>query len=225
MKYFSLFILFLALILFSSCSQTLVKYQCIDGSFVDSANLCSAIECKIDCPKLDCAACPVKTKTIIETKNITNNIYVCADLRQVKSLNECKTAEQIEIETTSSDLVITINDARTAHSIGDYSLENLGTDEQYLIVDFSVYNKGIEDGYNFNPNWVLIEDSKGYSYSYSWDSAQLSKYWGGMAGVIVDYNSENRGELAFVVPRTEKQFTLIVKDFNSVKGKKKFSLN
>ena len=183
--------------------ETVTQFVCPDGSVVSN---------KEDCPK-------------IETKTVTNTNYVCADLTQVKSLNDCKTSEQKEIETSNSDLVLTINNVRTARSVGEYSLENLKADEQYLIVDFSIYNKDLEKGYEFNPNWVLVEDSKGYSYGYSWDSPQLSKYWGGIAGVTVEYNSKKSGELAFVVPKIEKQFTLIVKDFSGVKGKKTFSLN
>lgn len=224
MKYLVFGVLLISIIVLSGCSQTVVKYQCADGSFVDSATSCSSVSCKTDCPQLDCASCPVKTETKVETKTVTNTIYVCADLTQVKSLNDCKTTEQKEIETSSSDLILTINGVRTARSIGDYSLEELGSDEQYIIVDFSIYNKGLEKGYEFNPNWVLVEDSKGYSYSYSWDSSQLSKYWGGMAGVTVEYNSKKSGELAFVVPKAEKQFTLVVKDFLGVKGKKTFSV-
>ena len=55
-----LLILFLVLILgvfLSGCSSTVVKYQCADGSFVDSANSCPAVNCQIDCPKLDCFIC------------------------------------------------------------------------------------------------------------------------------------------------------------------------
>lgn len=209
----------------TGCSQTIVKYQCADGSFMDSAESCTQVSCQTNCPELDCNACPVKTETKVETKTVTEKIYVCSDLRQVKSANDCKTAEQKEIESSTSDLIVTVNDVRTARSIGDYSLETLKSDEQYIVVDFSIYNKGLEDGYEFNPNWVLVEDSKGYSYSYSWDSSQLSKYWGGMAGVTVEYNAKKSGELAFVVPKSETKFTIVVKDFMGVKGKKAFTLS
>ena len=96
---------------------------------------------------------------------------------------------------------------------------------EFHYLEMELIVKGLEKGYEFNPNWVLVEDSKGYSYSYSWDSSQLSKYWGGIAGVTVEYNSKKSGELAFVVPKVEKQFTLVVKDFLGVKGKKTFSVS
>ena len=158
-------------------------------------------------------------------KTTIEKVYVCSDLSEVQDKNDCKTTEQKEVEISDFDLVTTINNVRTARSIGEYSLESLNSEEQFIIVDFSIYNKGLQDGYEFNPNWILVEDSNGYSYSYSWDSPQLSKYWGGMTGVTVEYNSKKSGELAFVVPKKEKQFTLIVRDFFGVQSKVKFSIN
>lgn len=218
-----LFSIALVLFLVGCYSQTTVKYQCTDGAFVDSADLCSSKTCpETNCPKLDCSACPVKTETKIETKTVTNIVYVCSDLREVRNKDDCKNTEQREIESATSDLVITINNERSSASIGSYSLENLQNGEHYVIVDFSIYNKGIEAGYEFNPNLILLEDSRGYSYSYSWDSSQLSKYW---EMVSIEYNTKKSGELAFVVPETEKEFILVVNDFSGVKGKKTFSLN
>ena len=77
MKYLILGVLLISIIALAGCSQTVVKYQCADGSFMDSANSCSAVSCKTDCPQLDCASCPVKTETKVETKTVTNTIYVC----------------------------------------------------------------------------------------------------------------------------------------------------
>lgn len=181
---------------------------------------------KIDnCSELDCSTCPIKIETKIENKTITEKIYVCSDLTEVTDVNDCKTEEQKVIDASNYNLVITINKVRVARSIGDYSLESLSPDEQFLIVDFSIFNKGIEDGFEFNPNLILLEDSEGYSYSYSWDSSQLSKYWGGLTGVTVEYNTKKSGELAFVVPKSEKEFTLIVKSFTGTEGKKRFNFD
>jgi hypothetical protein len=178
-----------------------------------------------DCPKVDCSTCPIKIETKIETKTITEKIYVCSDLTEVADVNDCKTEEQKIIDASNYNLVITINKVKIARSIGDYSLESLSSDEQFLIVDFSIFNKRLEDGFEFNPNLILLEDSEGYSYSYSWDSPQLSKYWGGMTGVTVEYNTKKSGELAFVVPKSEKEFTLIVKSFTGTEGKKRFNFD
>ena len=54
-------------IVLSGCSQTIVKYQCADGSFVDSANSCSLASCKTNCPQLDCASCLIRAETQVET--------------------------------------------------------------------------------------------------------------------------------------------------------------
>ena len=86
----SLFLIALVLFLVSCSLQTTVKYQCADGAFVDSANLCSSKMCpETNCPKLDCSACPVKTETKIETKTVTNTVYVCSDLREVNKKEDC----------------------------------------------------------------------------------------------------------------------------------------
>ena len=76
----------------SGCSQTVVKYQCADGSFVDSVNLCSSKTCpEANCPKLDCASCPVRTETKIETKTVEKTLYVCPDEKTVvSSMVDCK---------------------------------------------------------------------------------------------------------------------------------------
>lgn len=177
------------------------------------------------CPALDCSTCSVKTETKIETKIITEKIYVCQDLTETSNKDDCKTEEQKTIENSDYALVITINNFRTARSISNYSLENLKSDEQYLIVDFSIYNKELENGWEFNPNFVQVEDSEGYSYSYSWDSPSLSKYWGGMTGVTVEHNVKKSGELAFVIPKSEKNFTLVVRNFFGVVGKVQFDLD
>ncbi|MFH1916775.1 MAG: DUF4352 domain-containing protein [Nanoarchaeota archaeon] len=225
-KYFVIIFLGLAFVFLSACSsQTVYKFQCSDGTFVDTASKCSlANVAELSNEPINCSACPVKTETKVETNTVTEKIYVCSDMREVKTANDCKSTEQKAIESSSDNLVLTINSARTARAIGDYSMETLKSDEQYVIVDFTIYNKELEDGYEFNPNWVLLEDSKGYSYSYSWNSPNLPKYWGGMAGVTVEYQQKKSGELAFVVPKTEKKFTLIVKDFTGVNGKKTFTL-
>lgn len=221
-KIFQLIMITLFLVVVAGCSsQTIVKYQCADGSFVNSVDLCvSKTYPETVCPELNCADCPVKT----ETKTVLEKVYVCSDFTQVKSLEDCKTQEQREIESSKYPLVTTINGVRTANSIGSSSLEVLKPNEHYLVVDFSLYNKEIEEGYEFNPNNVLVEDSQGYSYSYSWDSPSLSKYWGGMTGVTIEHNKKKSGELAFVVPKSEKEFTLVVRGFLGVKSKKSFSL-
>ena len=82
-------IMLISVLILAGCSQTVVKYQCADGSFVDSADACSAVECLTNCPELDCSNCPVKTETKVETKTVTEKIYVCPDLTEVKNKEDC----------------------------------------------------------------------------------------------------------------------------------------
>ncbi len=53
MKYLLLGILIVSILALAGCSQTVVKYQCADGSFVDSATFCPSVNCKTDCPNCD----------------------------------------------------------------------------------------------------------------------------------------------------------------------------
>ena len=164
-------------------------------------------------PELNCPECEVKT--IIEIQKI----YVCSDLRQVSSIDDCKTIEQKEVDNSEYDLVITINDAYLTKSISDYSIEDINSDEKYLIVDFSIYNKGIDE-YISNPNYFLIEDSEGYSYGYSWDSASLRKYVG---TVNIDKNTKKSMQLAFIVPKNETKFILVIQGvFGALLSKESF---
>ena len=65
----------LLFLILAGCSvQTITKYQCADGSFVDSANLCPKVTCKPNYPQLDCANCPSKIE--YQTKEVEKNIYV-----------------------------------------------------------------------------------------------------------------------------------------------------
>ena len=71
----------LSILVLSGCSQTIVKYQCADGSFLDSAKSCPSISCKTDCPQLDCNACTPKIeyKDRIVEKPVQVIKYQCAD--------------------------------------------------------------------------------------------------------------------------------------------------
>ena len=91
MKFLIEIVVLLILVLAGCSIQTTVKYQCVDGSFVDSANLCPSKTCpESNCPKLDCASCPDKT----ETKNIIN--YQCYDGTIKDSEKEC-TKTKVEL--------------------------------------------------------------------------------------------------------------------------------
>jgi len=158
MKYLIFGIFLISIIALAGCSQTVVKYQCADGSFVDSANSCSSVSCKTDCPQLDCASCPVKTETKVETKTVTNTVYVCSDLSEVKNKDDCLKSDSegwYEVKTISgaspkATESFTINSAQwrytlTCTGITEYSMYNLEVkklaDGQPSQVDFRMMAK------------------------------------------------------------------------------------
>lgn len=85
--------------LFVGCSQTTVKYQCADGSFVNSAEFCSAVSCKADCPQLDCSVCPAKVeykeKIVERLVNVTK--YQCYDGTSKTTLSSCPSPEEVKL--------------------------------------------------------------------------------------------------------------------------------
>ncbi len=98
MKKASIILIFLLVLLgifLTGCSQTIVKYQCQDGSFKDSAEACSEVSCQTNCPELDCSVCPVKTEykeKIVEKKVYVDKPvykYQCFDGSFKDSINEC----------------------------------------------------------------------------------------------------------------------------------------
>ena len=83
-------------IFLTGCSQTVVKYQCQDGSFKESAELCSEVSCQTNCPELDCNACPAKIE--YETKEVEKKVYVdkpvykyqCFDGNTKENIDDCE---------------------------------------------------------------------------------------------------------------------------------------
>ncbi|MCK5283694.1 MAG: hypothetical protein KAK00_09910 [Nanoarchaeota archaeon] len=91
-------ILLVAILVLAGCSsQTVVKYQCADGSFADS---CSAVECQTNCPELDCASCPPKIE--YQTKEIEKEIpvekikVVCLDGSAKDKINDCPDIQNLK---------------------------------------------------------------------------------------------------------------------------------
>ncbi len=91
----------LLILVLAGCSlQTTVKFQCTDGSFVDSANQCSSKTCpETNCPKLDCTSCPPKIE--YQTKEIEKKVYVdklkveCLDGTIKDKKEECANIQEI----------------------------------------------------------------------------------------------------------------------------------
>ena len=91
-KIFQLIMITLFLVVVAGCSsQTIVKYQCADGSFANSADSCSVVEYQTNCPELDCSNCPVKTefKEKIVEKPVQVIRYQCADETIKDKLSDC----------------------------------------------------------------------------------------------------------------------------------------
>ncbi len=86
------------LLILTGCTQTVVKYQCADGSFGDSVENCGQVNALTNCPELDCNACPVKTefKDKIVEKPVEIIKYQCYDgtIQTVKT--SCKTPEEVK---------------------------------------------------------------------------------------------------------------------------------
>lgn len=114
---------------------------------------------------------------------------------------------------SNGQIEFTVNSARKTNYISDYSKPKSGF--TYLIVDFSIKNIEIVEGYSFNPNNVEVEDDKHYTYSYSWDSPNLDKYFD-MTSIAK--GRTKRGELAFEVPKDAESFTFILKSHMWGKG-------
>ncbi len=102
MKFSLLCIVVAFVLVLTGCSQTVVKYQCTDGSFVDSIDACPEVKCLTNCPELNCSDCPIQTETVIETdcstcpvktETKTEKIYVCPDLTEVKDKDDCIDAD------------------------------------------------------------------------------------------------------------------------------------
>ncbi|MDD4877602.1 MAG: hypothetical protein PHO02_01040 [Candidatus Nanoarchaeia archaeon] len=93
MKKICLLLTILSILLLTGCSETIVKYQCVDGSFVDNIAECGTVTCPAtECPKLDCEACPAK----VETRTVTNTItkYQCYDDSIKDNKEDCSSLEE-----------------------------------------------------------------------------------------------------------------------------------
>lgn len=130
------YLLVISLLFLAACTdQNIVKYQCSDGSFADSTNLCpTKASTATDLSTADCSTCPVKT----QTKTITQKSYVCQDLSEATNKEDClktdsegwyevKTFESISTKTTES---FKINSKRWRYTVecngaNEYSIYNL----------------------------------------------------------------------------------------------------
>lgn len=178
-------ILLLSILALAGCStQTIVKYQCADGSFVDSATSCSSVSCKTDCPKLDCASCPVKTETKVETKTVEKKLYVCPDEKTIVSeISECKKKFYTNVTYNFEDEVVAgdfkwsflSNKKQKSFTTGDYFQSSYVADGIYLIIQVEVENIG-KQAEHFDSSFLNLMDLSGREFIS--DSSATSAYNG-----------------------------------------------
>lgn len=107
---------------------------------------------------------------------------------------------------SNGEAELTVNSVRKEKYIDEYFTPEEGI--VYLIVDFTIRNIGLEEGYSFNPNYVSVQDEDFYSYDYSWNSFSLQKCFDVST---IDLGQTVRGELAFEVPEDSERYTFILK--------------
>ena len=168
-----LFMILLILVLAGCSSQTTIKYQCVDGSFVDSVNLCSSKTCpEANCPKLDCASCPVKTETKVETKTIEKTLYVCPDEKTtVSDIIDCKrkfygnVTYKFTEEIIAGDFKWTFltNKQQKSFASGNIFQSSYVADGTYLIIQVEVENVG-KQAEHFDNSFMKLLDIKGREF-------------------------------------------------------------
>lgn len=89
----------------------------------------------------------------------------------------------------------------TINSIYDYTSDNQFSQPrngyEFIIVDFSITNNGLPDGYSYSPYDVKVQDPDNYQYGY--DSCSYSVP-GCFEGTTISLGETRRGKLVFEVP-------------------------
>ncbi len=172
-----------ALLIAGCSSSTIVKYQCNDGSFADSATLCAGKISQVaqDCPKLDCASCP----TNIVEKPVQIIKYQCADESIKDKLTDCPqvlAAKTISPSKEFSGVGDKVTDAFylnkgftkvTSHYQGDSNFivhlidENGG--EQSIHNEIGNYDGEIAVTIRTAGNYRLSVQAQGWSSTGSWN--------------------------------------------------------
>jgi hypothetical protein len=136
-------------IFLTGCSETTVRYQCQDGSFVDSAESCAQVSCQTNCPEIDYSQCP-QTKCpdldcslcSLQIKEVTK--YQCSDGTIKDKISDCSSvAVETEVNNKNEpDLSITINSASTTTRYlhqPTITISNEGGAVDKLVYDVELY--------------------------------------------------------------------------------------
>lgn len=134
MKKINILLAILSILLLTGCTQSIVKYQCIDNSFADSPAGCTASSCSTtECPKLNCTTCPIKIEyreKIVE-KPIEVIKYQCIDGTIKEKSSDC--SEILETDITE-----------------------IGANEYVEIVSFTGKGNQNTESFNINSNKAKI---------------------------------------------------------------------
>ncbi len=213
-----LFVVVLAILFLSSCTQTLVQYQCQSGTFVERPDACPPVDRSQAsiCPELDCGACPQKIeyqekiveKPVVETKikTVEKIVFLCADgIKVVENKEDCSY--------TLGDSIVAGNfkwkftEYMTLERIGAETIFGfLGdvADGIFLIVNVEVENIGKTSEYLRTNNIKLVD---GQGREYSTDSAAY--YLEPDGSELPSFEEINpginkKGKIVFDVPRNLK---------------------
>lgn len=218
-----LFMTLLILVLAGCSTQTMVKYQCVDGSFVDSVNLCSSKNCpESNCPKLDCASCPVKTETKVETKTIEKILYVCPDEKTtVSDIIDCKRKFYGNVTYKFTDEIIAgdfkwtflTNKQQKSFTSGGIFQSSYVADGTYLIIQVEVENVG-KQAEHFDNSFMKLLDIKGREFI-SDDSATAAYNGHSFAlfsgfGDTINPGIIKKGYVVFDIPENLEDLKIVV---------------
>ena len=224
MKNMIFWLLIISVVALSGCSsQTIVKYQCADGSFVNSVNLCSSKTCpEANCPKLDCASCPVRTETKIETKTVEKTLYVCPDEKTVvSSMVDCKKEFYGNITYKFTDEIIAgdfkwtflTNKQQKSFASGNMFIPSYVADGTYLIIQVEVENVG-KQAEHFDNSFMKLLDIKGREFI-SDDSATAAYNGQSFAlfsgfGDTINPGIIKKGYVVFDIPENLEDLKIVI---------------
>lgn len=224
MKFLIVIVALLILVLAGCSVQTTVKFQCADGSFVDSANLCSSKTCpETNCPKLDCASCPVKTETKVVTNTVEKTLYICPDTKTVVSnVVDCKKEFYGNVTYKFTDEIIAgdfkwtflTNKQQKSFASGNMFIPSYVADGNYLIIQVEVENVG-KQAEHFDNSLMKLLDIKGREFIS--DNSATAAYNGQSSFVLfsgfgdtINPGIIKKGYVVFDIPENLEDLKIVV---------------
>ena len=140
------------------------------------------------------AGCTTQSVQVPEASPVTATLVMTTVLTTPPTTNPTTMATTVPT-TQTPRLEIVVNSIQKYASDNPYSTPRPGY--EYILVDFSIKNKGYPNGYSYNPYYVKVEDPDGYRYGYASESYSVPGYFG---MVVISYSDNVRGKLLFEVP-------------------------